>query len=115
MSDGNGGEGVPQEVDTEGDLRGRTLGDDAGHGGDLLDASFEDVGAIILVAEHDRIDAARHKSLDIRLHPLDEQGYASGLIVAGSARQRRDVRHGNYWFGLLEECRQPIGHDRFLP
>ena len=62
---GKGALGVPEIVDAVGDLLRPALGDDSGHGGRRNHVGFERVRAIVLVAEHDRVETRLNESGDL--------------------------------------------------
>ena len=76
---------------------------DGGHRGHALGRRLEDIGPVVLVAEHDRIDAARLQGLDVLEHAFDQLQDAAIRIIERRARKGADMGHGDHDFRLVAE------------
>ena len=65
--------------------------------------ALKTIGAIVLIAEHDRVDAARLQILDVREHAFDQLRDAAVRVVERRAGQGADVGHGDHDFRLVAE------------
>src|SRR5205823_14569651 len=79
---GDGGFRIPQIVDAEWHLEAWFHGfDDACKSGDRFDRRLVDIRTIVLIAEHDGIDAARLQAFDIAGHIIVKLGDAATRIL----------------------------------
>ena len=103
-ADGDAGDRVPEIVDAEGDLEMGLRGlDHRGHRRHPLGRRREDVGAIVLIAEHDRIDAARLQIVDVGDDAFDQLRDAAVRVIERRAGEGADVGHGDDDFRLVAE------------
>ena len=87
---------IPQVVHAEGHTDAITQeGDDCAHRGDGADRRLQRIGPVVLVAEHDRIDAAILQRLQIHRGLLDEAVHAGLLVIQRRARQGADMHHAD--------------------
>ena len=63
----------------------------------------EDVGAIVLIAEHDRVDSARLQGLDVLDYAFDQPVETALGVVERRAGQGADVRHSDHDFRLVAQ------------
>ena len=90
---------VPEIIDAERRLEMRFGGlDDGGHRRKALGRRFEDIGAIVLVAEHHGVDAARLQALDVGNRAFDQLVEPAVRVVKRRAGQGADVNHGDHDF-----------------
>ncbi len=96
--------GIPEIIDAERDLEMGLRGlNHGGHRGHAFGRRLEHIGTIVLVAEHDRIDAARLQGLDILEHAFDQLQDAAVRVIERRAGQGADMRHGDHDFRLVAE------------
>ena len=90
------GHRIPQHVDAE---RHRdfvaNLADDIGHGRGRGRVDLEFVGPVVLVAEHDRIEARFLQRPQVIAHPFDKPRKAGIGIIERRAGQRAEMHHGD--------------------
>ena len=102
--DGDAGERIPEIIDAERDLEMRLDRlHDGGHAGQAFRRRLEDIGAVVLVAEHDGVDAARLQSVDILEHAFDQLGDAAVRVIERRAGQGADMGHGDHDFRLVAQ------------
>ena len=90
---------VPEIIDAERRLEMRFGGlHDGRHRRDALGRRLEDIGAIVLVAEHHGVDAARLQALDVGNRALDQLVEPAVGVVKRRAGQGPDVNHGDHDF-----------------
>ena len=77
--------------------------DHRGHRRHAFRRRREEVRAIVLVAEHDRIDPAGLQILDILDDAFDQLCHAAVRVIERRAGQSADVGHGDDDFGLFAE------------
>ena len=100
---------IPQIIDTEGHFEsGLDRLDDRRHGGHAFERGRKDIRSVILIAEHDGIDAALLQLVDILQHIGNELLDACCRIIERRARQGPDMGHGDD--GLLSGAKEIERH-----
>jgi len=85
---------VPQIVDAEGDLeRGLERRHHRRHARDAFRRRGEAIGSVVLIAEHDGVDAALLQFFDISRGVFDQPVHAAIGVVQRRSRQRPDMSH----------------------
>ncbi len=107
----DGAHRVPQHVDAErhGDLA-LHLPDGVGHGRGRRGIDLELIGPVILVAEHDGIDAGRLQCPQILTDAFDQPIQAGLGIIERRSRQGAEMHHGNDGFLAGENPRESRCH-----
>ena len=115
MRDGQRRPGIPEHVDPE---RNRKFvanrSDDIGHGSDRREIGVEPVRAIVLVAEHDGVDSAGLKRIQIAADPFANPAHPVAGVVKGRSGQRRQVNHADHGLRFFGQLLQPIRSQRTI-
>ena len=95
---------IPEHVDAKGhrELVAKRR-DDIGDGGDRGEVGIEGIGAVVLVAEHDRVDPASLERIEIALHPVANAGHAGRFVVERRSREGRQMDHADDRFLLARQ------------